>query len=180
MCYKVLTESGSWRLSEIHKMYSHRCNLVHFYYSCLSSFPVFNLLAILPVLILKNIRNLTAADHSRTPALVPASVFSHLEDFHNLLPAWENLLPCSSSDIEHNTNPLPGKVAHITDLMPYHSTLSCSVLVTLALPGLKSAKVIPASGHLHRLFSSSGMFFAQMCSWLTLPFYSERLSQLPF
>lgn len=46
--------------------------------------PIFNLLAVLTVLLLQSITNWTAADHSTIPALVSAAVFSHLDHFWSI------------------------------------------------------------------------------------------------
>lgn len=160
----------------MHKIYFHPCNLVYFYYSCHSAFPIYSLLADLPALLLKMIENPAASDHSTTPTLVPASVFSNRGDFHNI-PRKQG---SPASHRMQDTIRIPDQglstwqdlaSARLTDLRPSHSMLSCSVLVILVSLGLRYARFLPrdlCAG----CFSASGMLFAQVVSWLTLPSYS--------
>ena len=150
---------------------------MEFCYSCLPSSPVSNLLAVPPELILKSIKSLTASDDSTPAALVPAAVSPHLDEFHHLPTRKPASMPLIAHRMQHRflTRGLKAwedlASVNLTDLISCYLIPSCSVLVTLALPCLTSAAVIPATGPLHRLFSSSGMIFAYMVSWLTLPFY---------
>lgn len=169
---------------EMHKIYFHPCNLVYFYYSCHSAFPIYSLLADLPALLLKMIENPAASDHSTTPTLVPASVFSN----RGGLPqhSTEAGKPCFWSHAGYDTNSWPGPLnlaglglcpPHRPQTLPLYALLLCSGHSGLARPQICQ---IPAPGPLRRLFFCiwnalcSGGFLAHS----SIIFRSQRLSQL--
>lgn len=80
---------------------------VHFHYSFLPSLPPFNLLMALPAVPLEYIWNLISSDHSTAKALVPATVFSHWDDFHSLCIRISTSMCLITLRMQYNSLPGP-------------------------------------------------------------------------